>query len=432
MCHRPCSSADRATASGAVGRGFEPRQGHCGMPGEPPASRPAAIAQTAERTPRKRQVAGSCPARGSNGSRAPSGAGPSLPLAPSRTASLSLTAGPTFAGMGRAIRFSSGPSPSGRAPRSQRGGRGFESRRLHHAQRIEVGTQSYGRVPDARNTQTNGRPPPGRARGRGGDAPMARRRRACGSGPNPGGGAQEDWRNPHPPRQFAKRQGLARCARTAKHRHGWWAVRQRRSPAKTVGAEVPGEFDSRTIRLPICSDRPRDRAFGIQSAKRVDRQWPNAVGHTCPAHSRTFPHGVTAAHGSLEPLVLVRNQVRERFRRLLQTDWKRPAKPWERVRLPYSPLSGSNIRFDFFLYTRHDSCTGHTGNQASPKPRKRRHALVAQWIERPSPERKVTSPILVEGTHETPPIIMRGVIPLLFSLTPSRLVRLVHHEATPL
>ena len=31
---------------------------------------------------------------------------------------------------------------------------------------------------------------------------------------------------------------------------------------------------------------------------------------------------------------------------------------------------------------------------------KRRHALVAQWIERPSPERKATSPILVEGTHE--------------------------------
>ena len=101
------------------------------MPGEPPASRPAAIAQTAERTPRKRQVAGSCPARGSNGSRAPSGAGPSLPLAPSRTASLSLTAGPTFAGMGRAIRFSSGPSPSGRASRPQREGRGFEPRRLH-------------------------------------------------------------------------------------------------------------------------------------------------------------------------------------------------------------------------------------------------------------------------------------------------------------
>lgn len=31
---------------------------------------------------------------------------------------------------------------------------------------------------------------------------------------------------------------------------------------------------------------------------------------------------------------------------------------------------------------------------------KRRHALVAQWIERPPPERKATSPILVEGTHE--------------------------------
>lgn len=27
-------------------------------------------------------------------------------------------------------------------------------------------------------------------------------------------------------------------------------------------------------------------------------------------------------------------------------------------------------------------------------------ALVAQWIERPPPERKATSPILVEGTHE--------------------------------
>lgn len=62
---------------------------------------------------------------------------------------------------------------------------------------------------------------------------------------------------------------------------------------------------------------------------------------------------------------------------------------------------------------------------------KRRHALVAQWIERPPPERKATSPILVEGTHETPPTIMHGAL-LLFSLKPSRLVRLVHHEATPL
>lgn len=62
---------------------------------------------------------------------------------------------------------------------------------------------------------------------------------------------------------------------------------------------------------------------------------------------------------------------------------------------------------------------------------KRRHALVAQWIERPPPERKATSPILVEGTHETPSTIMHGAL-LLFSLTPSRLVRFVHHEATPL
>lgn len=53
---------------------------------------------------------------------------------------------------------------------------------------------------------------------------------------------------------------------------------------------------------------------------------------------------------------------------------------------------------------------------------KRRHALVAQWIERPPPERKATSPILVEGTHETPSTIMHG-FSLLFSLTPSRLVR---------
>lgn len=165
--------------------------------------------------------------------------------------------------------FSSGPSPSGRAPRSQRGGRGFESRRLHHAQRIEVGTQSYGRVPDARNTQTNGRPPPGRARGRGGDAPMARRRRACGSGPNPGGGAQEDWRNPHPPRQFAKRQGLARCARTAKHRHGWWAVRQRRSPAKTVGGGSPWRV--RLSHHPLADRQAPGHGMGsgIQPAKRV-------------------------------------------------------------------------------------------------------------------------------------------------------------------
>lgn len=151
-------------------------------------------------------------------------------------------------------------------------------------------------------------------------------------------------------------------------------MRQRRSPAKTVGAEVPGEFDSRTIRQPICSDRPRDRAWNPAGRKRVGSAWRNAVGHTCPMRSRAFLLGVTAAHGSLEPLVLVRIQEEE--------------------------LGGSTSN-RFSLYTRFDvCCTGHTGGQASPKPRKRRHALVAQWIERPPPERKATSPILVEGTHE--------------------------------
>lgn len=42
-------------------------------------------------------------------------------------------------------------------------------------------------------------------------------------------------------------RGLAGVPLNRKHWHGWWAVRQRRSPAKTVGAEVPGEFDSRAI-----------------------------------------------------------------------------------------------------------------------------------------------------------------------------------------
>ena len=90
--------------------------------------------------------------------------------------------------------------------------------------------------------------------------------------------------------------------------------------------------------------------------------------------SRAFLLGVTAAHGSLEPLVLVRIQEEE--------------------------LGGSTSNC-FSLYTRFDvCCTGHTGSGVTPKPRKRRHALVTQWIERPSPERKATSPILVEGTHE--------------------------------
>lgn len=139
--------------------------------------------------------------------------------------------------------------------------------------------------------------------------------------------------------------------------------------------------------------------------------------------SRTFLLGVTAAHGSLEPLVLVRNQEEEHNRRLRQPAVGNGLQNRERwVRPPQPPLSGSILRFDFFLYTRTMCCTGHTGFRHHPRPRKRCHALVAQWIERPSPERKVTSPILVEGTHETPPIIMRGVL-LLFSLTPSRLVR---------
>lgn len=113
---------------------------------------------------------------------------------------------------------------------------------------------------------------------------------------------------------------------------------------------------------------------GIQSAKkRVGSAWRNAVGHTCPMRSRAFLLGVTAAHGSLEPLVLVRIQEEE--------------------------LSGSTSNC-FSLYTRFDACcTGHTGSGVT-QAAKRRHALVAQWIERPSPERKATSPILVEGTHE--------------------------------
>lgn len=121
--------------------------------------------------------------------------------------------------------------------------------------------------------------------------------------------------------------------------------------------------------------------------------------------SRAFLLGVTAAHGSLEPLVLVRIQEEE--------------------------LGGSTSnRFSLYTSIRcllYRTYRGSGVTQAA----KRRHALVAQWIERPPPERKATSPILVEGTHETPSTIMHG-FSLLFSLTPSRLVRFVHHEATPL
>lgn len=163
----------------------------------------------------------------------------------------------------------------------------------------------------------------------------------------------------HPPRnrwQFlAVLSRLSRCALNRKHRHGWWAVRQRRSPAKTVGAKVPGEFDSRTIRQPIYSDRPRDRALESSQQNGFGSAWRNAVGHTCPARSRAFLLGVTAAHGSLEPIVLVRNQEEEHNRRLRQPAVSNGLQNRERwVRPPQPPLSGSNIRFDFFLYTRHD------------------------------------------------------------------------------
>lgn len=170
---------------------------------------------------------------------------------------------------------------------------------------------------------------------------------------------------------------------------------------RLLGAEVPGEFDSRTIRWPINNVLGHGTGPGIQSAKRVGSAWRNAVGHTCPMRSRTFLLGVTAAHGSLEPIVLVQNQEEEHNRRLRQPAVGNGLQNRERwVRPPQPPLSGSILRFDFFLYTRTMCCTGHTGFRHHPRPRKRRHALVAQWIERPPPERKATSPILVEGTHE--------------------------------
>lgn len=110
---------------------------------------------------------------------------------------------------------------------------------------------------------------------------------------------------------------------------------------------------------------------GIQSAKRVGSAWRNAVGHTCPMRSRTFLLGVTAAHGSLEPIVLVRNQEEEHNRRLRQPAVGNGLQNRERwVRPPQPPLSGSILRFDFFLYTRTMCCTGHTGFSASPQAAK--------------------------------------------------------------
>lgn len=149
--------------------------------------------------------------------------------------------------------------------------------------------------------------------------------------------------------------------------------------------------------------------------------------------SRTFLLGVTAAHGSLEPIVLVQNQEEEHNRRLRQPAVGNGLQNRERwVRPPQPPLSGSILRFDFFLYTSNDVLYRTYRESGVTQAAKRRHALVAQWIERPSPERKATSPILVEGTHENSANHNAWSPLLLFSLTPSRLVRFVHHEATPL
>ena len=64
----------------------------------------------------------------------------------------------------------------------------------------------------------------------------------------PGGSNLPTPRTPHENRSHeGDYRGLAGVPLNRKHWHGWWAVRQRRSPAKTVGAEVPGEFDSRTM-----------------------------------------------------------------------------------------------------------------------------------------------------------------------------------------
>ncbi len=140
--------------------------------------------------------------------------------------------------------------------------------------------------------------------------------------------------------------------------------------------------------------------------------------------SRAFLLGVTAAHGSLEPIVLVRNQEEEHNRRLRQPAVGNGLQNRERwVRPPQPPLSGSILRFDFFLYTRTMCCTGHTGFRHHPRPRKRCHRPCSSVDRAPPPERKVTSPILVEGTHENSANHNARSPLLLFSLKPSRLVR---------
>lgn len=112
---------------------------------------------------------------------------------------------------------------------------------------------------------------------------------------------------------------------------------------------------------------------GIQSAK---TGWIGMAERSRAYVSDAFAHifllGVTAAHGSLEPIVLVRNQEEEHNRRLRQPAVGNGLQNRERwVRPPQPPLSGSILRFDFFLYTRFDvCCTGHTGGQASTQAAK--------------------------------------------------------------
>lgn len=88
--------------------------------------------------------------------------------------------------------------------------------------------------------------------------------------------------------------------------------------------------------------------------------------------SRAFLLGVTAAHGSLEPLVWFESR-------------RRSLAAARRIDFPLHSIRC--LLYRTYRVRRHPAA-------------KRRHALVAQWIERPPPERKATSPILVEGTHE--------------------------------
>lgn len=233
MCHRPCSSIGfRALVYGTRGCGFEPRQGHCGMPGEPPASRSAAIAQTAERTPRKRQVAGSCPARGSNGSRAPSGTG-------------------------RLVRNEevAGSNPVGSTTRNA-------SKSEHNHTGVSPTRETHKLTADplpAVRVEGEGTPP---WPGEGGHAVPVRirvgARRRIGGTLILRGSSQNVRASPGVPARRNTGMDGGPCGKGA-------------VLLRLLGAEVPGEFDSRTIRLPICSDRPRDRAWNPVSKNGLDR-----------------------------------------------------------------------------------------------------------------------------------------------------------------